>query len=126
MEFGRNTGRAQRGDEALVVRHRLRVAVEREHDDGAGRLGGGDDRAFDRPQRREQPRHADRKAGRRDWIGAKAGDEAVIAPAAADRAEANGPAVFAGRLEGQLGFEDGAGIIFETAHDRGVDDATRS
>ena len=53
-----------------------------------------DDRALDRPQRREQPRDADRKAGRRDGLRAEARDEAVIAPAAADRAEADGPAVF--------------------------------
>ena len=121
IEFGRDPCVAQARDEPLIVRHRIRVAVEREHDDRAGRLGRRDDRAFDRAQRRKQPRDADRKAGRRNRLRAEARDEPVIAPAAADRAEADRPAVVVLDLEGQLRLEDGAGVIFEPANDGGID-----
>ena len=40
-------------------------------------------------QRRMQARHADGKARRRHRLAAEARDESVIAPAAADRAEAH-------------------------------------
>src|SRR6185312_9469777 len=88
---------------------------------GAGRLGSRDDRALDRAQGREQARDADREAGRRNRLLTEAGDEAVIAPAAADRAEADRLPVLANRFEGELRFEDGAGVIFEPAHDGGID-----
>ena len=52
---------------------------------------------------------------------AEARDEPVIAPAAADRAEAHRPAIVVLDLEGQLGLEDRAGVIFEPAHHGGVD-----
>ena len=66
IELGRDPDLAQARDEALIVRHRVRVAVESEHDDGAGRLGRRDDRALDRAQSREQAGDANRKAGRWD------------------------------------------------------------
>ena len=44
-------------------------------------------------------------------------DQAVVAAAAADRAEAHGLAVLVRDGEGQLGLEDRAGIVFEAAHD---------
>ena len=55
----------------------------------------------------------------------EAADEAVIAPAAADRAEADGAALFVFHLEGELGLEDGAGVVFEAADDGRID-STRS
>ena len=47
--------------------------------------------------------------------------EIVVAPAAADRAEAHRAAVLVLDLEGQLDFEDRAGVVFEAAHDGGID-----
>ncbi len=121
IEFGRDPRLAQARDELLIVRHRIRIAVEGEHDDGAGRLGRGDNGAFDGAQGREQPRDPDRKAGRGNRLLAEARDEAVIAPAAADRAEADRPAVVVLDLEGELRLEDGAGVIFEPAYYGRVD-----
>ena len=48
-------------------------------------------------------------------------DQTVVAPAAADRAEAHGLAVLVFDRKGQFGLEHGAGVVFEAAHDRGVD-----
>ena len=72
-------------------------------------------------ERGEEPRHADGKSGRRHRLAAKARHQAVIAPAAADRAEAR-RAVGAVGGEGQFNFEDRAGVIFEAADDGGIDD----
>jgi hypothetical protein len=47
-------------------------------------------------ERRIEPRHADGKPGRRHQFAAEPGDEIVIAPAAADRPEANGVAGLVG------------------------------
>ena len=44
-------------------------------------------------------------------------DEAVVAPAAADRAEAHGLAVLVDDRDGDLGFEHGAGVVLEAADD---------
>ena len=77
-------------------------------------------------QRRHQARDADGKAGGRHRLAAEARDQAVIAPAAADRAEAHDLAVLVGDLGEQFGLVDGAGVVFEAAHDGGVDpDAVR-
>ena len=108
IEFRGDPCRAQLGDQALVVAIRL-VAVEREHDHRA-RLRRCDDRAVDRPQRRQQARDPSRSRSR-NRLGAKARHQSVVAPAAADRAEADRPAVLARRLEGELGLEDRAGVI---------------
>ncbi len=48
--------------------------------------------------------------------------EAVIAPTAADRAEAHGAAFFVFGFEREFDLVDGAGIVFETAHDGRIDD----
>src|SRR5690606_3078122 len=72
-------------------------------------------------ERRVEPAHADREPGRRHRLAAEAGNESVVAPAAADRTEADGPAVLVGGVEGELGLEHETGIIFETADDRRVD-----
>ena len=77
-------------------------------------------------QRREQARDADGEAGRRHRLAAEARDQTVIAPAAADRAEAHGAAVLVLHLEGQLGLVDRAGVVFEAAHDGGIDDDAAS
>ena len=122
IKLGRDSRLAQARDEPLIIRHRVRVAVEREHDDGAGRLGRRDDRAFDRAQsaasRRETPiekpvagtgvRRGSGRRGRRS--------------ARRRRPSRSGPAgLIARRLERELRLEDGAGVIFEPAHDGGVD-----
>src|SRR5262249_38303538 len=73
----------------------------------------------------EQARHADREAGRRHRLAAESRDEAVITPAAADRAEAHRLAIVAGGGEGEFDLVDGAGVVLEAADDGGVDnDAT--
>src|SRR5262249_51168221 len=72
-------------------------------------------------ERREQARHADREAGGRHRLAAEARDEAIVAPAAADRAKAHGPAALVLRLERQLHLVDRAGVILEAAHDRRID-----
>ena len=71
-------------------------------------------------ERRGESRHADGKSGGWHRLAAKARDEAVIAAAAADGAEARRAVLTIGR-ECQLKFEDGAGVIFKTADDGGVD-----
>ena len=47
--------------------------------------------------------------------------EAVVASAAADRAEAHELAVFVLRLDQEFGFEHGAGVVFEATNDGGID-----
>ena len=74
-----------------------------------------------------QPRHADRETGRRHRLAAKARDQAIVASAAADRAEAHRAAFFVFGLEREFDFVDRAGVVFEAADDGGVDaDAIRS
>ena len=72
-------------------------------------------------QRGLQPRHADRKSGRRHRLAAKARDQTVITPAAADRAEAHRAAFFVLGFEREFYFVDRAGVIFEAADDGGID-----
>ena len=72
-------------------------------------------------QRGGKPRHADGKSGGGHRLAAKARDKPVISSAAADRAEAYGkPSSSFGR-ERQLNLENGAGVIFEAAHDGRID-----
>ena len=72
-------------------------------------------------QRRHQARDADGKAGRRHRLAAEARDQPVIAPAAADRAEADDLALLVGDFGQQFGLVDRAGVIFEAADDGGID-----
>ena len=95
------------------------VAVEDGDDDRAG-LGLLSELA-ERGERRLQARHADGEAGRRHRLAAEARDEPVIAPAAADRAEAHRAAFLVLDFEGQFNFVDRAGVVFEAADDGGVD-----
>ncbi len=98
------------------------VAVEHGDDDRSRLRRSGDDRAVDRPQRREQAGDADREARRRHRLGAEACDQSVVAPAAADRTEANRPPLVVLGFEGQLGLENRAGVIFEAAHHGRIED----
>ena len=106
-----------------LLRHLLvvgdAVAIEHQHDDRALHGLGGD--LAEGLEAVEQARHADGDAGGGNLLAGEALDEPVIAPAAHHRAEADRlPAlVFDGR--GQLGLEHGAGVIFEAAHDGGID-----
>src|SRR5262245_34157165 len=94
-------------------------------DDGAG-LGCGFDLA-EMLQRRQQPRHADRNARRRHRLAAKARNQSVITPAAADGAEANETALLVLCFEVQINFVDRACVILETADNTRVDsDAARA
>src|SRR5262249_2057441 len=68
-----------------------------------------------------QARDADGETGRRHVVAAEAADEAVVAPAAADRAEAHRPAFVVLDLEGELHLEDGTGVVLQAAHDGGID-----
>src|ERR1700733_3563950 len=70
-------------------------------------------------ERGKQARHADGKSRRRHRLAAKARDEAIITPAAADRTEARRTGGAVGR-ESQFNLEDWAGVIFEAADDGGV------
>src|SRR5262249_60757554 len=65
--------------------------------------------------------HADRASGGRALLAGEALDEAVIAPAAHHRSDADRlPALVFDRRE-ELSLEHGASVIFEAAHDGGVD-----
>ena len=64
-----------------------------------------------------QPRHADGKAGRRHRLAAEARHQAIITPAAADRAEAHGAAFFVFGLKQQFHLVDRAGVVFEATDD---------
>src|SRR5690606_36927992 len=76
-------------------------------------------------QRSHQARDADREAGCRDGCALEARHKPVIAAATADRTKAHDLAILIRDLGQQLGFEHGAGVIFQAAHDRRVDlDAT--
>ncbi len=68
-------------------------------------------------ERRLQARDADGEAGGRHLGAEEALDQAVVAPAAADRAEAHGLAVVVDDGDGDLGFEHGAGVVLQAADD---------
>ncbi len=75
----------------------------------------------DQGQRGLQPRHADGEAGRRHRLAAEARHEAVVAPAAADRAEAHRAAFLVLGFEQQFNLVDRAGVVLEAADDGGID-----
>src|SRR5262245_2181859 len=76
---------------------------------------------FDVRECGREPRHADRESGGGYALAAEARDQAVVAPAAADRAEPHRPALVVLDLEGEVHFVDRAGVIFEPANDGRVD-----
>ena len=57
----------------------------------------------------------------RHWLAAKARNQSVVAPAAGDRAETNGPTIVIFDFEGQLYLVDRTGVVLESPDDRGVD-----
>src|SRR3954463_4084594 len=123
IELGADAGGSQRCDHLLIVGDA--VAVEHGDDDGAE--PGLRVELAEQRQRGLKPRHADRETGRRHGLAAEARDQAIVASAAADRAEAHRSALVVPGLEQQFDLVDGAGVIFEAAHDRGVDlDAIRT
>ena len=61
------------------------------------------------------------KPGRRHRLAAEARDEPVVAPAAADRAEAHRAAFLVFGVEQEFNFVDRAGVVFETADDGRID-----
>src|SRR5712692_644474 len=116
IKLGANAGVAQRRDHFLVVGDALLVE---DGDDHGAKFGFGADLA-EVLEGGEKARDADGESGRRHRLAAKARDEAVITPAAADRAEADGVSFFVLRFEGEFGFENGAGVIFEAADDGSI------
>ena len=118
IELGADAGVAQRRDHALVVGDA--VAVEHRDHDRTGR-GLGVELA-DQRERRLQARDADGEAGRRHRLAAEARHEAVVAPAAADRAEAHRAGLFRPwSRAGEFDFVDRAGVVLEAADDGGID-----
>ena len=64
-----------------------------------------------RAQGRGQTRDAEGEAGRRRALTGEAGDQIVIAAAAADRAEADGTTLVVNRVEQQLGLTGEGGQL---------------
>ena len=118
VQLGADAGRAQRLHHLLVVGDALLL----HHRDDDGAVGSGGLVLVERGKRRLQARHADGEAGGRHLLAGEAGDEIVVAPAAADRAEADRAALLVLHLEGQLGLEHRAGVVLEPADDRRIDD----
>ena len=118
IHFGADAGVAELGDHRLVARGL--VAIHDEDDDGAGGVGGRE--IAGELQRIGEARDADREAGRGDGLAAEARDEAIVAAAATDGAEDDVLALLVGDGEGEFDLEDGAGVVFEAADDRGVED----
>ena len=95
------------------------VAIEHEHDDGA--LRGARLEFAEALEAEQEPRHADGDAGGRNLLAGEALDQPVIAPAADDRAEPDGLTLLVLDRSGQLGLEHWSCVIFQPAHDRGID-----
>lgn len=119
IHFGADALGAQRLRECLVTAHALHITVHDGDENGGKRLHLTE--LAEVLQCRHQARDADGEAGGRNRLAHEARNEAIITPAATDRAEYDLFALFIGDIEGQLGLIDRAGIIFETANNRGVD-----
>ena len=106
-----------------VLRHLLivvdAVAVEHEHDHGT--LRGAVFIFAEALEAEQEARDADGDAGGRHLLAGEALDQAVIAPAAHHRAEPDRLAALVLDGSGQLGLEHGPGVIFQPAHDGGID-----
>ena len=104
---------------AQVLRHLLivgdAVAIEHQHDDGA--LHGFSGELAEGLEAVQQARHADGQSGGRNLLAGEALDEPIIASAAYDRAEADRLSALILDGRGELSLENGAGVIFEPAHD---------
>src|SRR4051794_39908844 len=116
IKLGANAGVAQHRNHLLVARD---LAAEYgDHDRPERRLGV---EIAEHGQRSLQPRHPDRKSGRRHRLASKARDQPVISSAAADRTEANRAAFFVLGFEREFYFVDRAGIVLQAAHDGRID-----
>src|SRR5262249_22386505 len=115
--FGSDAGVAQGRNHALIIGDAL--AVENRHHHRA-RFWPDVDFA-EVGERRQQPRHADRKTGRRHALAAKARDQPVVASAAADRAEARRAVRAVLNRKRQFDLVDGARVVLEAADDGWVD-----
>ena len=104
-------GVAKRRHHFLIVGE----AVAIEHGDDHGAEFGRAIELAEHGQRGLQPRHADRKPGRRHRLAAKPRHQPIIAPAAANRAEADRAAFFVFCLKQQFDLENRAGVVFEAA-----------
>ena len=103
----------------LVAAEAFRVAVHDEDDDGADGIGQSSlPRFFSAVIRRDTPME---KPVAGTVLAREALDQPVIAPAAADRAEATTWPFSLGTVEEKFGLVDGAGVVFEAADDGGVD-----
>ena len=115
IHLGANAGLAQRLRHPLVARQL--GLIHDEHDDGA--TGGGALVLVEGGERRLQTRNANGKTCCRHLAPQETLDQTVVAPTAADRAEAHGLAVLVFDRKAQFGLEHGAGVVFEAPHHRG-------
>ena len=111
--FGPNARTAEFRRHLLVIGNAILIHNQNHH--RPGRLGSAE--IAGEFQRMSEARHADREAGCGDGLGTEARDEAIISPAAANRAEHNLLALLIGDGEGQFDLEDRAGVVFEAADD---------
>src|SRR3984893_4965328 len=117
IKFRPNAGIAQHPDHALIVRDA--VAIEHRHHDRTGiGLGIGLAEVLERG---EQARHPDGEAGGRHRLAAETRHQAVVTPAAADRAEAHRSTLVVLGFESQLNLVDRTGVVFEAADNGLVD-----
>src|ERR1700737_2646817 len=112
-----DVGVAQGRDHLLIIGDA--IAVEQGDDDGAEIRRGVE--LAEHGERGLQPRHADGEARGRHRLTTEARHQTIIAPAAADRAEANWAAFFVFGFECEFYFVDRAGVIFEAADNGRVD-----
>ena len=103
IKFGADAGVAKRRRQLLEVGDALAVEHGDEHRAGSRLFA----ELAERGERRLQARDADGKAGRRHRLAHKARNEAIVTPAATDRAEANRAAFFVLDLEGQFNSKTG-------------------
>src|SRR5262245_61764040 len=118
IDLGADVLSAQPAREHLIFADAL--AVEHEHDNGPD--VGLCITLCDVRERCREPRYADRESRGGHRLAAEARDQAVITPAAADRAEPHWSALVVLDLEREVHLVDGAGVIFEAAHDGRIDD----
>ena len=117
VEFGADFCVAQHRHHFLIFGHALAVEYGDDHRAGCGLVV----ELAEQRERGLQARDADGETGRRHRLAAEARDQAVVAPAAADRAEAHGAAFFVFGFERQFNFVDRAGVVLEAADDGFID-----
>jgi hypothetical protein len=115
IDLGRDAGVAQFAGDGEVVGHVGLVEGDDHHRPARDAAG----LAARRPQRRRQARDAEREAGGRGHLAGEPRHQVVVAPAAADRAEAHRLALVVEVVEQQLGLEHRAGVVLQAADDDG-------